>query len=85
MANAIRLRLYRLEQIGNNSFAVSGSEERDILTVDIKSVTAVNAIGGPDLGGAGYLYSKVTMDQPGLQQEAYALQTVFELQEAMNA
>lgn len=85
MANALRLRLYRVEQTGNNTFVKTADWPQDLLTADVKSVTPVNALGGPDLGGLGYLYSKITMKQPGLQQEAYALQTVLELQAAMNA
>lgn len=85
MANVIRATFYRLEQTGDNTFAKTLSEEKTIQTLDIESVNAVNATGGSDVGGFGWLYSKVVLKQPGTGQELYAMQTVLQLQAAMNA
>lgn len=87
MANlSVRVPLYRLEQIAGVSptFALSMVTQPDIQALDIKRIDPVNASGGADIGGFPYLYSRVTMKQPGLQQEAYSLLTVLQWQSLIN-
>lgn len=81
----MRRTMYRLEQTGNNTFALQAVVLKDIQAVDIKEIVPVNVLGGADIGGFGYLYSKVTMKQPGLNQELYALQTVLQWQTDLNS
>lgn len=85
MALSLRVQLYRLEQTGSNAFAVTGVFPQDLAFSDIDTIVPVNALLGADIGGVGYLYSKITMKQPGLNQESYALQTVQQLHAAWNA
>lgn len=88
MANLwTRKRLYRLEQIAGASptFVLAATVDKDIPFTDIKEITPVNVLGGPDIGGFGFLYSKVTLKQPGLNQELYALQTVLQWQTEQNS
>lgn len=86
MANLwIRRAMYRLEQTGNNTFALQAVLTKDIQALDIKEIVPVNVLGGADIPTFGYLYSKVTMKQPGLNQELYALQTVLQWQTDLNS
>lgn len=88
MANlSIRLTMYRLEQVAGvaPTFALVEAPVKTIQAIDIKSIEAVNALGGMDIGGFGYLYSKITMKLPGLLQELYAVQTVLQLQTLINS
>ena len=85
MAVSIRGVFYRFEQTGNNTFAKTLSEEKVIPVVDIESINAVNVLGGSDIGGFGFIYSKVVLKQVGTGQELYAMQTVLQLQTAINA
>lgn len=86
MANLwMRRTMYRLEQTGNNTFALQAVLLKDVQALDIKEIVPVNVTGGADIGGFGYLYSKVTMKQPGLNQELYALQTVLQWQTDLNS
>ena len=87
MATSIRCTFYRLEQLPGNppTFALNSAPVKVILTADIRTVDAVNTLGGADIGGFGYLYSKVTLKQAGELQEMYALQTVLQLQTQINS
>lgn len=88
MANlAIRGTFYRLEQLPGvaPTFALSSAPTMTLLAADIRRIDPVNVLGGADLGGFGYLYSKVTLKQAGLEQEFYALQTVLQLQAQINS
>lgn len=86
MANLwIRSTFYLLEQTGLGTFALNSAPELDIQAIDILRVNPVNVAGGADLPGFGYLYSKVTLKQPGINQELYALQTVLQLQTLFNS
>lgn len=86
MANLfIRGTFYRLEQTGNNTFGLMEAPVKTIQAIDIKEVIPVNVLGGPDIGGFGYLYSKLVLKQPGMNQELYALQTVLQLQTLFNS
>lgn len=80
-----RKTLYRLEQTGVDTFALNAAPLMDFLAADIKTIVPVNVLGGADIGGFGYLYSKVTLKQAGLQQEFYALQTVLQWQTEVNS
>lgn len=84
---AVRKTFYRLEQLAGGSplggtslpqFALNSVFNAAILATNIVKVDAVNALGGADLGGFPWLYSKVTFRQDGLMQEAYSLQTILQ-------
>lgn len=85
MAIAIRATFYRLEQTGNNTFALSNAFQDVVPVVDIGDIIPVNTLGGQDVGGFPYLYSKLVRSQPGLNQELFAMQTVLQLETLMNA
>ena len=87
MANlSVRPLLYRLEQIAGASptFALSQVTQPDIQALDVKRIDPVNVLGGADIGGFPYLYSRVTLKQAGMQQEAYSLLTVLQWQTLIN-
>lgn len=87
MALVIRGTFYRLEQLPGRTpnFALSISPVKTLQTSAVRFVDPVNVLGAASLGNFGFLYSKVTMTQAGLEQELYALQTVQQLQQQMNA
>lgn len=88
MANvALRVPLYRLEQIAGvtPTYALQGVYTPDFLATDIHRIYPVNVLGGQDLAKFGYLYSKVTLRQAGLQQEAFSLLTSSQWQTLMNS
>lgn len=60
--------------------------QRRTLEVGTFTMTPVNSTGGPSLGsGLGFLYTKLTMDQPQINQEAYIMQTIAQMNAAINA
>lgn len=81
----IRRLFYRLEQIGNNSFALSIAVRKDIQSVDILNIVDVNTLGGADIGNFPYLYGKVTFRESGLQQEMYTLQSALQWETDLNS
>lgn len=81
----IRRTFYRLEQTGNNTFVLSHVFLKDIQSTDIGSINPVNVLGGADIGGYGWLYSKVTLRDPAIEQELYCLQTVLQWETDLNA
>lgn len=91
MANNLRVTLYRLEQLpdtvsGIPQFAQAVAIRNKVIPVtDIRAIDSVNVLGGADLGKFPWLYSKITYRQAGVEQEAYAMQTVLQLQAAWNA
>ena len=88
MANvALRVPLYRLEQIAGvtPTFALSQVTTPDFLATDIRRIDPVNVLGGQDLVNFGFLYSKVTLRQAGLQQEYFSLLTPIQWQTLMNS
>lgn len=85
----IDLHLYHIEpaQLYNGDFANRlAYVQRRTLNVGDFTETPVNSLGGPSLGaGLGFLYTKLTMNQPALNQEAYVMQTIAQLNAAINA
>lgn len=85
MANTISLHLYRLEQLANGDYAIGGVFAKTMDVDVIKEVTPVNSLQAVELPGLGMLYSKVTLQTPGLNQEAYVMQTVAQVHTLINA
>jgi len=84
----IDLHLYHIEpaQLYNGDFGnrLAYVQRR---TIDVLSFTdtPVNSVGGPSLGaGLGFLYTKLTFNQPQINQEAYVMQTIAQLNAAIN-
>lgn len=82
---AMRGPFYRLEQTGRDTFALQGIVNEVVQSTDIKNIFPVNVLGGSDITGFGYLYSKVVYRQAGVNQEVYALQTVLQWDTNLNA
>lgn len=85
MANTISLHLYRTEQLANGNFAIGGVFAKTMDVDVIKEVTPVNGLNAVELPGLGMLYSKVTFQTPGLNQEAFVMQTVAQVHTLINA
>jgi len=85
MANQISLHLYRLEQLASGSYAIGGVFAKSMDVDVIKDVTPVNSLQAVELPGMPQLYSKITFATPGLNQEAYVMQTVAQVNTLINA
>lgn len=86
MQKAIAVQVYRVERgtDGLTNF-VTLSYPQSLNTDDIDFVTPVNLAGGQDLPGLPYLYSKITLKQPGFDQELFVMNSVQDIQNKMNA
>lgn len=89
MGRRIALHLYHVEpteqQMGWLYNRVSMAFAKSIDVEDIDQLTKYNHLGGPSLAGLPYLYTKLTFKQPALNQEVYVMQTVANLDAAINA
>lgn len=86
---SVNLHLYRLENVPDGTTygtnRVSAVWPTDVEIRNIRRVTPVNATGGPDLTGTPFLYTKLTMETPGLLQESYVMQSVAQMHTLINA
>lgn len=86
MQKAIAMQVYRIER-GTDGLTnvVTLSYNQSLNTDDIDSVVPVNVLGGQDLLGLPYLYSKIILKQPGFDQEIFVMNSVQDIQNKMNA
>lgn len=86
MQKAIAIQVYRVERANDGvTNLVTLSYNQAINTDDIDTVTPINVIGGQDLPGLPYLYSKLTLKQVGFDQEIFVMNSVQDIQNKMNA
>lgn len=88
MARIVSLTLYRIQ----TGFSYYGSlynlptrvVRTNVMSQDILRVDPINSTGNPSLAGLGYLYTKITFRQVGLNQEAYVMNSVAEITNLIN-
>lgn len=88
MSKIIALHLYKLEPAVLYTGAFAQRISRvvpDTLNVGEFELNPVNHLFGPSLPGLGFLYTKVTKSQPGLNQESYVMQTVAQITGGINS
>lgn len=86
MQKAIAMQVYRIER-GTDGLTnyVTLSYNQSLNTDDIDTIVPVNVLGGQDLLGLPYLYSKIILKQDGFDQELFVMNSVQDLQNKMNA
>ena len=86
MALAINLYVYRIERAGDGlTHFVTDAYPMVLTTDEIQSAVPVNVRGGQSVYGLPYLYGKIVLSQPWLQQELFVLDTIASLQGKMVA
>jgi len=86
MANAIAVTAYRLEYnpvtaLNYVALAYPESIKQEL----VQNLYPANVLGGSDTPGVPYLYCKVVMKTPGLEQEFYVMNSVQDIQNKLNA
>jgi len=82
MALAINLQVYRIERNVDSygTWFVTDSYPFVLTTDEINAMYPVNVRGGQSIYGLPYLYGKIILSQPWLQQELFVLDTIATLQ-----
>lgn len=81
MARSIAIQAYRFE-VGSDGVTnfVTESWPETINANEIDSLVPVNVQGGQDIRGLGWLYTKITLIQSGMDQELFVMNSVLDIQ-----
>jgi len=86
MANAIAVQVYRIEYNPVTALNYVALSYPDSIKQElVQNLFPVNVLVGQDTPGLPYLYCKVVMKQPALEQEFFVMNSVQDIQNKLNS